>query len=136
MAKRMKVIGLTDTTDLLEQVGAKAYAVSSYGLYEGAKVIADEIRASTPVDTGDLAASLTIDPFQSDINGVRTLIHYTGTDRKGTPNPLKAAAHESGTSRGQKATHFFSKAVNRAKDKAQTAIADAVTEQIELITKE
>lgn len=135
MSKRFKFDGLDEYGDLFEAVGGKVYGICAKGLYEGAGVMADAIRAAVPHDSGDLADSLSITTFDRSIEGVETKILFSGYDSKGMPNPLKAAVLESGSSRGHKATHFFSKAVRAATKKTNNAIAFRIDREIESITK-
>lgn len=125
-----------DITDMFDKLGAGAYSIMSAGLYDGAEQIANAVRSATPVDTGDLADALYIAPFEKTLSSVTTKIGFAGYDSKGTPNPLKAAALESGTSDGRiSATHFFSKAVKSAKTKAENAIAFGFDKKLNEITK-
>lgn len=132
MAK-FKFEGIEDYTASLEKIGGKnTEKVLKYAVYPGAAVIADEVRKSAEQykDTGDLLASLTLTPMRNDDGYVNTLLMFPGYDSKGTPNPLKANALESGTSRGQKATHFISNSVKRAKERAINEMSKALDEKI------
>lgn len=117
-------------SDMFEQLEGQAYGICAEGLYDGAGSMADEIRQAVPEDSGDLAASLYVAKFQRGMNKVDTEIGFAGYDSRGVPNPLKAAALESGTSRGQPATHFFSKAIRAAKSRAEAAIAITIEKRI------
>lgn len=116
--------------DMFGELQDRAYGICAEGLYDGAGQIADEIRRNVPKDSGDLANSLFVAKFQRAMNKVDTEIGFAGYDSKGVPNPLKAAALESGTSRGQPATHFFSSAVRAAKSKAEAAIQFKIESEI------
>ena len=110
MAK-FKFTGIEAYTESLEKIGGKnARSILKYAVYPGAGIVADAIRASANAhkDTGDLANSLALSTMRDDDGYVNTKIEFAGYDRKGVPNAIKAAALESGTSRGQKATHFIS----------------------------
>lgn len=121
--------------DMFETLQDRAYGICAEGLYDGAGQVADEIRASVPKDSGDLARSLFVAKFERAMNKVDTEIGFAGYDSKGVPNPLKAAALESGTSDGRiKATHFFSRAVRAAKSRAQAAIQFKIESEIYKIT--
>lgn len=139
MAK-FKFEGIDEYIESLEKIGGKnAEEVIRYAVYPGAAVVADAIRAEVETnhtDTGDLAASLDIAKMRNDNGFINTKISFGGYDRDGTPNALKAAALESGTSRGQKATHFVSNTVKRVKDKAIKEMADALDEKIKSIMEE
>lgn len=132
MAK-FKFTGIEAYTDSLEKIGGKnARSVLKYAVYPGAKVVADAVRSATEQhkDTGDLANSLTL-ASMIDVNGyINTKLMFAGYDRKGVPNTIKAAALESGTSRGQKGTHFISHAVKAVESKAVEAMSKALDEKI------
>lgn len=117
-------------TDMFAELEGQAYGICAEGLFDGAGAMADEIRQAVPKNSGDLARSLYIAKFQRGMNKVDTEIGFAGYDSKGVPNPVKAAALESGTSRGQPATHFFSKAVRAAKSKAEAAIQFKIENKI------
>ena len=121
-------------SDMFGELQDRAYGICAEGLYDGAGQMADAIRANVPKDSGDLARSLFIQKFESGMNRVETQIAFAGYDSKGTPNPLKAAALESGNSRGLKATHFFSRAVRSAKSRSEAAIQFKIESEIYKIT--
>ena len=132
MAK-FKFTGIEKYTESLEKIGGKnAVGVLKYAVYPGAAVVADAIRAAaeTHRDTGDLANSLALSPMWNTDGYVNTKIEFAGYDRNGVPNASKAAALESGTSRGQKATHFISHAVKGVQSKAVEAMSKALDEKI------
>lgn len=132
MAK-FKFTGIEKYTESLEKIGGKnAVGVLKYAVYPGAAVVADAIRSATEAhrDTGDLANSLTLATMRNDDGYVNTKIEFAGYDRNGVPNAIKAAALESGTSRGQKATHFISHAVKGVQSKAVEAMSKALDEKI------
>ena len=88
----------------------------------GVSPLADEVRKGleknlqgSKYSTGDLLDSLGTTPVGVDKNGVyNAKVGFSGYDRKGVPNALKARAMESGTSRQPKKP-FVRPAVNRAK---------------------
>lgn len=128
--------GIDKYTESLSRIGGKnAVGVLKYAVYPGAAVVADAIRASMSTHrvTGDLQDSLSLSTMRNDDGYVNTKVTFAGYDRKGTPNAIKAAALESGTSRGQKATHFISKATKGATDKAIAAMSKALDEKIDQI---
>ena len=132
MAK-FKFTGIEAYTDSLEKIGGKnARSVLKYAVYPGAKVVADAVRSATEQhkDTGDLANSLTLASMIDDNGYINTKLMFAGYDRKGVPNAIKAAALESGTSRGQKGTHFISHAVKAVESKAVEAMSKALDEKI------
>ncbi len=134
MSKRFEYEVPREIGKMFDELESQAYAIASSGLYDGADVTANAIRENVPQNTGDLADSLFIAQFERGLNRVDTVIGFAGYDSKGTPNPLKAAVIESGSSNGHKATHFFSRAVRSAKTKAQNAIATKIEAKINDIT--
>ena len=128
--------GIEEYTESLERIGGQnAAKVLKYAVYPGASVIADAIRAAAEryKDTGELLSSISIARMRNDNGYVNTKITFAGYDQKGVPNALKAAALESGTSRGQKATHFISKATKGATDRAISEMSKALDEKLEQI---
>lgn len=133
MAK-FKFEGIDKYVDSLEKLGGKnTESVLKYAVYPGAAVVANAIRAeieSNHKDTGDLAASLTLTPMRNDNGFINTKVSFGGYDSRGVPNAVKAAALESGTSRGQKATHFITKTVKSVSEKATDEMSKALDEKI------
>lgn len=126
--------GIDQYTEALEKIGGKnAIGVLKYAIYPGASVVANAIRSeieSNHKDSGDLAKSLTLADMRNDSGYINTKIIFADYDRKGVANALKAAALESGTSRGQKATHFISRTVKSVAEKATNEISKALDEKI------
>lgn len=124
----------------MEKLGRQAEEICKRAVYEGAGIMADQIRknleknlAGSTDSTGDLAASLGIAHIQDKGDGfISTKVGFDGYDRKGTPNALKARAMESGTSRQQKKP-FVRPAINQVRGKAKQAMADKVEEEIKKI---
>ena len=135
MSKRFTYEVPREIGNMFEELDSRAYSIAAAGLYDGADKIADEIKENIPVDSGDLASSLFIARFERGLNRVDTVIGFAGYDSKGTPNPLKAAVLESGTSDGKHpATHFFSRATRNAKSRAEAAIEEKIEKKINEIT--
>lgn len=127
--------GIDEYVSLLEKVGNKnALSSIKYAVYPGAAVVADAIRAELEANhgngSGDLAGSLTLADMRNDEGYINTKVTFAGYDSKGTPNALKAAALESGTSRGQDATHFISKTVKSVKERAISEMSKALDEKL------
>lgn len=122
---RMTVKGIDEYVQKLSQFGKDAQKVAKKVVRAGADPVADEIRkgletnlSGSQYSEGDLLNSLGIAPPDVDRNGnTNTKIGFSGYDRKGVPNALKARAMESGTSTQPKKP-FVRPAVNRAKKKA------------------
>lgn len=125
MAYRLRTESLQELQKQLEKAGASTPGAMKRAVYSGAKEVADAVKRSvqsavSEEATGDLAKSLTVSRMKADGNTVSTSIGFSGYDRKGVPNPTKAAVLESGRSGqpGRKKTHFFSRAVAASRDAA------------------
>lgn len=138
MAKA-NVKGTEDVSKMLVALGKAGDAIGKMAVYDGAAVIADEIRKQinalpeqdfkylkdgeqfgviTPQDKEDLANSLGIDQIERAAEGIRTVVGFAGYGShptkkypKGLPMPLLARAIESGSSVRAKRP-FVRKAVN------------------------
>ena len=127
-----------DYLDTLNKLGAKSTDIIKVAVYEGAGVVADEIKKNIPVDTGELKRSMGLSKITTEKGYTYTRIRFNGYDEsrksdafpKGVPNAIKAASLESGNSRGQKATHFISHAVKRSKEAAIKAMEKKLDEEI------
>ena len=133
MAK-FKFEGMDEYITTLGRIGGKqAEKIIKYAVYPGASLVADAIRAAADPEhrrTGDLANSITLATMRNDDGYINTKVMFADYDSKGVPNAIKAAALESGTSQGQKGTHFISHAVKRVQNKAVKAMSDALDEKI------
>lgn len=131
--------GLNEYISQVTTLRDKSVSACKYSLYEMAGVFADSIKAATHAHdrTGDLAASLGIHEMYESNGTVSTYIGFSGYDRNGTPNPLKANILESGTSDGRvKKTHFFTNAVKNAKAAAEASAVAAFDDYTSKIAKE
>lgn len=136
MAK-MTIKGLDEYALALSKLGTESTEISKKIVYEGAKVVADEIKAglksnlaSSKYSTGDLIKSLGIAPIDIDRQGnTNTKVGFDGYDSKGVPNQLKARVMESGTS-NQKKKPFVRPAVNRSKNKALEAMKKVLEREL------
>lgn len=106
--------GLDSYIKQLSDLGANIQGVIKRAIYPAAGMVIEEIKASTPKRTGDLKDSLVLTKFNNDSGFIYTKVEFEGYDRNGVPNPLKARAIESGTSRMRKKP-FVRPAVNRIK---------------------
>ena len=128
--------GIELYAEKLAKLGAGAEGVCKYAVYEAAGMVIDAIKANTPEDTGDLRESAVLRPFANDNGFIYTKVVFDGYDRKGTPNAVKAAVLESGSSKQQKKP-FIRPAVNRVKKAAEFSIEKALDEKInEIMNKE
>lgn len=102
-------------------------------VYEGAAIVADAVKAALHEHdrTGDLASSMALVAMRNDNGFINTKINFADYDRNGVPNAVKAAALESGTSRGQPKLRVISKAAKGAKERAESAMAAKVDELIQ-----
>lgn len=134
---KIKTSGLDELIQVLGDLSDDVTGICKMGLYDGAKILADEISASIPVgESGDLKASFGIAKFRHDNGSVETIIGFDGYDSRGTPNRLKARALESGRSFYGKTVGkhpFIRAAVRRARAAAVNAIQDKIEEQIKNI---
>ncbi len=134
--------GLQELVKKMEALEKDTTEIAKRAVYEGAAVLADEIKArlegnliGSEYSTGDLVDSFGITPIRVNDNGdVDAKIGFTGYDRKGVPNQLKAAAMESGTSKQPKRP-FFRPGVKAAKKKAVSKAALIIEQGIEQIMK-
>ena len=151
MAIQMKVEGLSELSEMLRQMGEKAEGIAAGGLYEGAGVMADEIRKGAEgIKTSPFhyAVFVTRDPspeekaavleagagiakFQKNGSEVNTSVGYrnagyTTINGKTKPIPQIVNAINSGTS-FMKKQPFVRKAATTGAKKA----GDAITKYIE-----
>ena len=133
MAK-FKFEGMDEYITTLGRIGGKqAEKIIKYAVFPGAGIVADAIRSNLDPahrETGDLAKSISLATMRNDKGYINTKIMFADYDSKGVPNAIKAAALESGTSRGQKATHFISHAVKASQKSAVEAMSHALDEKI------
>lgn len=133
MAK-FKFEGMDEYIETLEKIGGKnTEGILKYAVYPGAAVVANAIRSeieSNHKETGDLASSISLSSMRNDNGFINTKLSFAGYDSKGVPNAIKAAALESGTSRGQKATHFITKTIKSVKERAEDEMQKALDEKL------
>ena len=148
--------GLDGYIARLEKLRQSAEGITKKALYEGAGLLADEVRAaveSLPTDNdrsaghypkgitdeqkAALARGLGVAPFRSKKDRVDTLVGFTGySDYKtkkfpeGQPLALIARVAESGTSFSQK-TPFMRKAIEAAEPKAKAEMKKTFETEIE-----
>lgn len=105
-------------------------------VYAGAKVAADAIKKSTPIDTGDLADSVGITDITKDDKGNHSAkVGFGGYDSKGVANAVKANSIEAGTSKIPKRP-FVRPATNQVRKQIQKAMKEETEKQIKEIFKE
>lgn len=152
----MTVKGLDELEKKLSKLGEKSIEIGKKVVRAGANPVADEIRKNLIENikdpayagkgdgglwgvkknygksTGDLLDALGISPADVDKNGVINVkVGFSGYDRKGVPNVLKARAMESGTSRLRKRP-FVRPAVNKTRQKSKDAMAEKFDELVKI----
>lgn len=161
MPYTMKVDGMDKITAMLKELGEQAGSAASAGLYDGAGVMANEIKEnakgirtaprkhsepggrlpSSEEKAAVLAANGSgIARFRKDQDGVNTSVGYAKAgyviiNGRRKPIPLIANAINSGTSFMKKQA-FFRRAVNRGSRDAEAAIIRTIEAKINAITKE
>lgn len=109
-------------------------SMCKYSIYDAAGMVCDEIKKATPVDTGDLRSSVKLETMKTRDGATYTKVDFTGYDRKGVPNMVKARAIESGTSRIRKQP-FVRPTVQRVTKLAEFMIDKAVNEYLSKFMK-
>lgn len=156
MARRTKFEcdGIGDVIAKLGGLNNHTYDILKATLYEPAGILADEIRKHldphykpkkitriyddgmfrekrvTYERTGSLADSITIARMTAENGKVSTAVVFAGYDEKGVPNAIKAAALESGTSRGQGKTPFIAPAIKAARKRASEVMQRNFEEEV------
>lgn len=136
---KITVSGIEEYIDKLEKLGVRGTGIMKMGVYDGAAVVADQIRENlnsvvSESATGDLAKSLGISEMEVNRKSVSVNIGFSGYDRKGVANQLKANVLESGSSK-QKKRPFFRPAVNASRKKATLKMIETISEEINRIFK-
>ena len=152
---RMTFISSDELALKLSALAAGSDEIAKKAIYEGANIVADEIKKRLEDNlydpayvgkgdggifwgkhkkpTGDLLASFGITPITRDKDGVwNAKIGFDGYDRKGVPNALKARAMESGTSTLRKRP-FVRPAVNATKNAAIARMGEVVDDETKKI---
>lgn len=146
MAKRQfKCDGLDELISKLDKL-TDAYPLLKASLYDGAGILADEIKRRCP--TEELKKSVSIAKFDQGNGRVGTAVVFAGYDSthktkqfpNGVPNALIAATYESGTSirsngkgknRGAIKKHpFIQPAIRACRERANNAMQKQLDEQI------
>lgn len=158
MAK-VTVQGLDEYVAKLSKLGTNIGPVAKRAVRAGANPVADEVRKGLEANikdpayvglgdggifgfkpnygksSGDLLNSLGITPPSVDRNGVYNCkIGFSGYDRKGVPNALKARAMESGTSWLRKRP-FIRPAVKKAKNKALEEMGKSIDADLRIFAE-
>lgn len=158
MPYEMKVDGMAEISELLGKMEDEATKVAARALYEGAGIMADEIRkGADTIKTGQgsdrsearyatpeekeivLKAAAGIAKFNKNGTEVDTSVGfrnagYTQLNGKTVPVPLIVNSINSGTSFMHKQP-FIRKAANKAAPKAMQAMRDSIEESFEKMKK-
>ena len=163
MGYTMKTEGLDEVSTMLTQLGDKAEKVASSGLYDGAGVMADEVKrqadsiqdgrfhysvfpgATTRLPSYEekqavVNAGAGVAKFDKNGSEVNTSVGYSNAGYtyiagKKKPIPLIANAINSGTS-FMKKQPFFRKAVSRGTRPAEEAIINRIEERFDELIKQ
>lgn len=135
----IKFNGIDEYMAQLQALGAQSREILQTAVYEGAAIVADEVRdrlhaVLSPDATGELESSLGIAPMRNDRGYVNTRIGFDGYDSKGVANQLKANVLESGSSKQPKRP-FMRPAVNASRKPAEAKMAQVVDQEIKKIMK-
>jgi len=142
MAK-MQIKGMDEYAMKLSRLGTRGPEIAKRAVLAGASPVADEIRrgleknlSGSIYSKGDLLDSMGIAPPAVDRGGnTNTKVGFSGYDRNGVPNALKARAMESGTSTQPKKP-FIRPAVNRAKKKALEEMGKSIDADMRIFALE
>lgn len=96
-----------------------------YTIYPAAGFLRDELKKSAPFRNGDLQESIINTKMVYKNSETYEQIVFSGYDRKGVPNALKARVIESGK-HGVKKNPFVRKTVRRCAKKAEDMMAAAL----------
>lgn len=149
MCRKLDASGLEDMTELLAAFGQSWRPVAKESLYEGRKVMREELlrqidalpvtghddyypdflrplRAIRPTEKKGLKEGLRIFKMESGDDGVSVSISFDGYNDWHRPNILIARSLAKGSSM-QQPNRFVSRAFSNAKNKSEKAIQDRVT---------
>lgn len=154
MAITAKIEGMSEISEMLTALEEGAQGAAAAGLYDGAGVMADAIEAAidgiqnapfkyavfgsrlpSPEEVAALRGGVGIAKFDKNGSEVQTSIGfanagYADVAGKSKPIALIANSINSGTSFMQKQP-FFRKGVNKAKKRAEEAIAKTIEQRLE-----
>lgn len=119
----------------LSKLATNSEEIAKKAIFEGAKIVADQIRDNlegvlSPEATGDLIASFGVTPIEKDKDGNwNAKIGFDGYDRDGVPNQLKARVLESGSSK-QKKRPYIRPAVTKTRKKVLKKMEEVIDKEI------
>lgn len=131
--------GLNKYLAQLEQLGQRSRGICKVAVYDGAAIVADQVRENlhrvlSSDATGQLEESMGISKMRDDNGYINVVIGFDGYDRKGVANQLKANVLESGSSKQQKRP-FMRPAVNTSRKQAEAKMAETLDREIEKLMK-
>lgn len=119
----------------LSKLATGSEDIAKKAIYEGAKIVADQIRKNlegvlSEEATGELVASFGVTPIDRDSDGNwNAKVGFDGYDSQGVPNQMKARVLESGSSK-QKKRPFVRPAVTATKKRAIAKMGEVVDQEI------
>lgn len=126
--------GFEEYRKQLLKLGTSIEGVIKYAVYDAAGMVADAIKANTPVETGALQNSIGLTGFRNEDGYVYTKVVFDGYDGRGVPNALKARVLESGSSKRKKHP-FIRPALNRVKSAAEYSMEMKLDEKMKELMK-
>lgn len=142
--------GIDEIFQTLRRLGEDAEGIAKQGIYEGAGMVADAVRANIDgirsggdedweakrreTQKAGLREGLTTSPIQPYKNGIYGGVGFDGRNAAGQPNQLIARVFNSGTSFSSKQS-FFEDAVRSTRNAAKQRIIDKMDEEFEKIVK-
>lgn len=119
----------------LSKLSTNSEEIAKKAIYEGAKIVADQIKANlegvlSEEATGDLIESFGVTPIERDKDGNwNAKIGFDGYDRNGVPNQLKARVLESGSSKQGKRP-YIRPAVTKTRKKVLKKMEEVIDYEI------
>lgn len=119
----------------LSKLATNTDEIAKKAIYEGVKIVADEIKKNlegvlSEEATGELVDSFGVTPITKDNNGNwNAKVGFDGYDSQGVPNQLKARVLESGSSR-QKKRPFVRPAVNKTRKQVVKKMEEVIDKEI------
>lgn len=149
--------GINEYLQTLNRLGKEIEGISKQAIYEGAKIIADEIKNNiealptdeewgtpkkmkagpTKAEKENIARGLGIARIQDNKGTINTKIGYddAGYDENNKPIQMIARSVNSGTS-FMKKNPFFEKGVRNSRNKAKQKMIEVAEKELEKIAKE
>lgn len=119
----------------LSRLATQSDEIAKKAIYEGSKIIADQIKENlqsvlSEEATGELVDAFGVTPIERDSDGNwNAKVGFDGYDSQGVPNQLKARALESGTSKQPKRP-FVRPAINKTRKLILKRMGDVIDDEI------